>query len=191
MTDKNIAIAYHSGYGHTAKIAEAIAKGANEISGVRAELIKVDVITDAQWEALDNADAIVFGAPTYMGGVSAQFKTFADATAKRWFALKWKDKLAAGFTNSGSYSGDKLSSLQYLSILAMQHQMLWVGVGENAPQLKGTSQPSIDDVNRIGSWLGLMAQSNNESPEIQPPSGDIATAVLFGKRIAQTALRLK
>ena len=189
MTGNLIAVAYHSGYGHTTRVAEAIAAGINSVSGASAGLIKVDAITEAEWETLDKAKTIVFGAPTYMGGVSAQFKLFADATSKRWFTLKWKDKLAAGFTNSGSFSGDKLSSLQYLVTLAMQHCMIWIGQAESAPQRKGNNQPTGDEINRIGSWLGLMTQANNESPEIQPPAGDIETAKLFGKRIADITLK--
>jgi multimeric flavodoxin WrbA len=37
-------------------------------------------ITEADWAALDAADAIIFGSPTYMGMASWQFKKFADAT---------------------------------------------------------------------------------------------------------------
>ena len=184
MTEIKIAIAYHSGYGHTAKLAEAIAAGVGSVANITATLIKVDLIDDAGWDILDNSNAIIFGAPTYMGGVSAQFKTFADASSKKWFQGKWKDKIAAGFTNSGSYSGDKLSSLQYLVTLAMQQGMIWVGQGEMPINNKGIVPPTPDDINRIGSWLGLMAQSNNDSPDIQPPKGDIETAKIFGKRVA-------
>ena len=64
------------------------------------------------------ADAIVFGSPTYMGGVSWQFKKFADASSKPWYVQAWRNKLAAGFTNSATLNGDKFSSLQYLFTLS-------------------------------------------------------------------------
>ncbi len=186
---KSISIVYHSGYGHTAKVAEAVAAGA-KIDGVTVNLIKADGITDEQWATLDASHAIIMGAPTYMGGVSAQFKTFADASSKRWFTLAWKDKIAAGFTNSGSYSGDKLSSLQYLQVLAMQHGMIWVGQAEPAPVLSGTDIPTHDDINRVGSWVGLMTQANSKAPaDIAPPAGDLETARRFGKRVAEVAKR--
>ncbi|WP_030376767.1 flavodoxin family protein, partial [Streptomyces rimosus] len=70
-------------------------------------LVKVDEITEEQWDLLDAADAIVFGSPTYMGTASGAFHVFAEATSKRWATRAWQDKLAAGFTNSGSKSGDK------------------------------------------------------------------------------------
>jgi NAD(P)H dehydrogenase (quinone) len=183
MTEPNIVVVYHSGYGHTAKVAHAVAEGA------KANILKVDALTDSDWETLDKADAIIFGAPTYMGSLSAQFKTFMDASSKKWFEAKWQDKIAAGFTNSHSYSGDKLMSLQQLMIFSMQHGMIWVGQSEKGPQPKGTNVPAITDINRIGSFSGLMTQSNNESPEITPPQGDLETAKLFGKRVATATRR--
>lgn len=186
---KIVTVVYHSGYGHTAKVADSVASGA-KIDGVTVNLLKADALTDADWATLDASHAIIMGAPTYMGGVSAQFKTFADATSKRWFTLAWKDKIAAGFTNSGSYSGDKLASLQYLMILAMQHGMIWVGQAESGPSLSGTEVPSIEAVNRLGSNSGLMTQANHKAgPDIAPPAGDIETARLFGKRVAEVTKR--
>ncbi|KHK49826.1 NADPH-dependent FMN reductase, partial [Burkholderia sp. A9] len=63
----NIVIVYHSGYGHTQKLADAVHAGAQD-AGATARLIAVGELDDASWAALDAADAIVFGAPTYMGG---------------------------------------------------------------------------------------------------------------------------
>lgn len=181
---KNIAIVYHSGYGHTAKVALSVADGIKS-TGNHVDILQADKLSEADWTTLDKADAIIFGAPTYMGGPSAPFKTFADASSKRWMSLAWKDKIAAGFTNSGSYSGDKLATLQQFMTLAMQHGMIWVGLAEMPPQPQGTNVPGIDQVNRIGSFSGLMTQSNNESAEITPPSGDLKTAHLFGERVAK------
>ncbi len=185
-----VSVVYHSGYGHTAKVAEAVADGA-KIDGVTVNLLKADALSEADWATLDGSHAIIFGAPTYMGGVSAQFKTFIDATSKRWFTLAWKDKIAAGFTNSGSYSGDKLASLQSLMILAMQHGMIWVGQAEQGPQLSGTEVASIESINRLGSNSGLMTQSNQKAPaDIAPPAGDLETARRFGKRVAEVTKRM-
>ncbi len=59
-----VAVAFHSGYGHTAVMAEAVVRGATR-AGASVVSIAVDTITDEQWVRLDAADAIVFGAPTY------------------------------------------------------------------------------------------------------------------------------
>jgi NAD(P)H dehydrogenase (quinone) len=83
MSAIDVAVAYHSGYGHTAKVAEAVVHGVMQ-AGKSAVLIDVSNITEEQWLQLDGSKAIIFGAPTYMGGASAQFKQFADASSKRW-----------------------------------------------------------------------------------------------------------
>ena len=185
---KTVSILYHSGYGHTAKVANAIAEGA-KIDGVNVHIHAIDAegnLSEDVWNVLDKSDAIIMGTPTYMGGPSWQFKKFADASSKRWMGQVWKNKIAAGFTNSGSYSGDKLASLQQLWILAMQQGMIWVGQAEMGPSLSGTEVPSIDTINRLGSNSGLMTQSNHKSgPDIAPPKGDLDTAHAFGKRIAE------
>jgi len=182
-TPATVAIAYHSGYGHTAKQAEAVARGAASIPGVTVDTVNVADLNDALWDRLERADAIIFGAPTYMGGPSGVFKTFADASAKVWYEDRWHDKIAAGFTNSGHMHGDKLNTLVYFAILAAQHGMHWVNLG-----MKGgwdTSKGSSEDLNRIGAWLGAMAQSNKDEPaEIVPPSSDLQTAEALGRRVA-------
>lgn len=186
MNMVRIAIAYHSGYGHTERVAEAIAEGIKTQKDTALSIIRVDKITEADWEALNLADAIIFGAPTYMGGVSGPFKTFLDQTSKYWMQNKWKDKIAAGFTNSSSYSGDKLNALMQMVVTAAQHGMIWVGQGELPPSKSGKDNYATpSEINRLGSSLGLMAQSNNDTPLVTPPAGDLETARIFGKRIVQ------
>ncbi|WP_329585268.1 flavodoxin family protein [Kitasatospora sp. NBC_01250] len=188
MTSPVISIAVHSGYGHTAVIAEAVRAGAAE-AGATVHLIKVDAITEAEWELLDGSDAIVFGSPTYMGGASGAFHTFAEASAKRWFASAWRDKLAAGFTNSASKSGDKLATLQFLSIFAAQHGMSWVSLGLHPGWNSSTA--SENDLNRLGFFLGAAAQSNNDQGPEGVHKADIATAEHLGRRVAeQTRIQL-
>ncbi|ACB62743.1 MULTISPECIES: flavodoxin family protein [Burkholderia] len=182
----NIVIVYHSGYGHTQKLAEAVHAGAQD-AGATARLIAVGELDDAGWAALDAADAIVFGAPTYMGGPSAQFKQFADATSKPWFTQKWKDKIAAGFTNSATMNGDKFSTIQYFVTLAMQHGMVWVGTGMMPANSKAATR---NDINYVGGFTGLLAQSPADAtPDEGPLPGDLETAKAFGARVADAAAR--
>jgi len=185
-----VAIVYHSGYGHTTKAAEAVQAGALA-AGAEVDLIMIDKegnITDAQWASLAAAQAIVFGSPTYMGTVSWQFKKFADATSKPWYTQVWKDKIAAGFTNSASMNGDKLSTLHYLFTLSQQHSMIWVGTGMMPSNSKAAQR---NDINYLASFSGLMTQSPSDaSPEEGPLPGDLETAKLFGQRIATLAKKL-
>ena len=183
-----VAIAYHSGYGHTAAVARAVAEGAAE-AGAQVRLLNVEKLDEAAWEALDAADAIVFGTPTYMGGPSAPFKAFTDATSKVWSdGQRWRDKLAAGFTVSSSMSGDKLATLTYLATFAAQHGMQWISLGLMPGWNSSAGGPH--ELNRLGSYLGLMTQANSDqSAEIAPPESDLATAGHLGRRVAELTER--
>jgi NAD(P)H dehydrogenase (quinone) len=185
-----IAIVYFSGYGHTKKLAEAVEAGAAGVADASVSLLAVDAegnLPEAGWAELQAADAIIFGAPTYMGSVPWQFKKFIDATSKPWYTQQWKDKIAAGFTNSASMNGDKQVTLQYLFTLSQQHSMVWVGTGLMPSNSKAAQR---NDINYVASFSGLMAQSpSDSSPEEGPLPGDLETAKLFGARIANTAAR--
>ncbi|MEU0371761.1 flavodoxin family protein [Streptomyces sp. NPDC006283] len=182
-----VSIAYHSGYGHTAVLAEAVRAGAAD-TGATVHLIKVDAMGDAEWELLDGSDAIIFGSPTYMGTASGAFHQFAEETSKRWFTRAWHDKLAAGFTNSGSKSGDKLHTLQFFQTLASQHAMIWVPLGL-APGWNSTAG-SENDLNRLGFFSGAAAQTNSDEGPEGVHKADIATAEHLGRRVTETARAL-
>lgn len=187
MTQPVIAIIYHSGYGHTKVLAQAVAQGV-QAEGANAVLLSVSDLESFDWDQVARAQGVVFGSPTYMGGVSAPFKAFMDASSNIWAEQGWKDKLAAGFTNSASQSGDKLNTLIQLSVFAAQHGMNWISLG----LLPGnnSSQSSPEDLNRLGSFLGAMAQSNADQPaDLTPPEADRKTAAVLGQRIAQAASR--
>lgn len=172
-----IAVVYYSGYGHTKVIAEAFAQE------IQAELITVDQegnIQDADWGTLDSADAIVFGAPTYMGGVPWQFKKFADASSKRWFTGDWRDKIFGGFTNSASPNGDKQVTLISLQTLASQHGGIWVSLGLPPSNTKAATRA---DINSLGGSVGLLVQSPADASTAEIPSGDLDTAKAYAKRI--------
>ncbi|MFJ2841305.1 flavodoxin family protein [Streptomyces griseofuscus] len=184
MTAPVLSIAYHSGYGHTAVLAEAVRAGA-VAAGAEAHLIKVDEITEEQWAILDRSDAIIFGSPTYMGTASGAFHVFGEATSSRWAGQDWSDKLAAGFTNSGSKSGDKLHTLQFFQTLAAQHGMHWVNLG----LLPGwnSSTASENDLNRLGFFAGAAAQTDTDQGPEGVHKADIATAKHLGRRVTETA----
>ena len=180
----NTVVVYHSGYGHTKRMAEAVADGAGAV------LFAIDadgVLPEAGWSALDAADAIIFGAPTYMGGPSWQFKKFADETLRAWFELRWKDKVFGGFTNSASINGDKLNTIQYFLLLAGQHGGLWVSLAIKPANFKTSKR---DDLNRMGSYIAPMAQSDADASPEEMSSGDLETGRAYGERVAGIARRL-
>jgi NAD(P)H dehydrogenase (quinone) len=179
-----IVIVYHSGYGHTAKIAEAVAS----TSG--AALLAIDAegnLPDGGWEQLAAADMIVFGSPTYMGSVSWQFKKFADASSKPWFMKVWRNKLAAGFTNSATLNGDKFSTVTYMFTLSQQHGMFWVGSGMHPSNAKAHTR---DDLNNVGGYAGLITATPSDASTDEMVPGDIKTAKAFGERLVEATSRL-
>ncbi|HSW19507.1 MAG TPA: flavodoxin family protein [Ramlibacter sp.] len=178
-----IVVVFHSGYGHTQRLAQAVADGAD------ARLIAIDAdgnLPEGGWDELQAADAIVFGAPTYMGGPSWQFKRFADASSKQWYVLGWKDKMFAGFTNSASPMGDKLSTLNYFFTLAMQHGGVWVGTGMMPSNAKASTR---NDLNWLGVWSGAASVSPTDMSPADMHPGDLNMAFEFGKRVRQAAAR--
>lgn len=188
-----VAVIYHSTYGHTKLQAEAVVRGAKTVPLTSVELYTTEDAA-ARLDELDSADAIIFGCPTYMGNISAGMKAFLETAAKKWFTLAWKDKIAGAFTNSSSFSGDKLNTLVGLVINAMQHGMIFVGLGmmpsANRPnEMNRIEGPSTDAHNRVGSFMGPMSASFQVSPPEAPSKGDIETAEAYGRRVAEITAR--
>jgi len=191
----NVYTVYHSTYGHTKLQAEAVHKGAGEVEGVKAVLLTVEEAI-ARLDELDSADAIIFGSPTYMGNMSSDMKKFIEVAAKKWFTMSWKDKIAGAFTNSSSFSGDKLNTLVGLMINAMQHGMIYVGLGlvPGANEPEGAKTPagfSAEAINRLGSFAGPMSASFQVAPGGTPGKGDLETAKLYGRRVASIAKQFR
>ena len=103
-----------------------------------------------------------------------------ESSSAIWGTQGWKDKLAAGFTNAGGLSGDKVNCLIDLALFAAQHSMIWVSQGLFY---------DATGINRMGSWLGMQAQSENAPPSETPPQEDRRTAELFGGRIGDAVIR--
>jgi NAD(P)H dehydrogenase (quinone) len=191
----SVAIVYHSGFGHTQLQAQAVHKGAMSIEGVEAFLLTVEE-AGADLDRLDDADAIIFGSPTYMGSMSAEMKKFLETAAAKWFTHAWKDKVAGAFTNSSSFSGDKLNTLVGLMINAMQQGMIFVGLGmhpaaSDPDSMNHIQGPGPEVTNRIGSYIGPMAASFQVNPGDAPSIGDLATAEAYGVRVAAITQQLQ
>jgi NAD(P)H dehydrogenase (quinone) len=186
-TMATIIVVNHSITGTTAQLAQAVLEGVRSVKGCTGKLITIDGahIVEGRYkneellQVLDACDAVIFGCPTFMGGPSAQFKAFADASSDRWDTQRWEGKLCAGFTVGSNLNGDQLSTLQYLSIFGAQHGMLWVGI-----DIPGGYDPQ--GRNRLGAQLGLISQSTG----LVVPEVDLLTAKYFGARVSQKTLAL-
>ncbi|MGB7480566.1 MAG: flavodoxin family protein [Burkholderiaceae bacterium] len=168
-------------------MATHVFEGARSVPHVEVHLLKAEDLAKTPNE-LVKYDGYIFGSPTYLGGVSGQFKTFMDATGHLWRTQQLKGKLAAGFTVSSLPAGDKQSTLLSMFVFCMQHGMLWAG-NPFLPE-QHTGVPYEEAANRLGSWSGLMAQADHASPAASFVAGDIKTARMFGKSFAETLLRV-
>ncbi|MFF7472860.1 NAD(P)H-dependent oxidoreductase [Streptomyces sp. NPDC008092] len=191
-----VSVVHHSPHGHTRALAEHIARGVKTVPDVEVQLIEIlgEQVSQGRWsdeetmELLKRSDAILFGAPTYMGSLSAVFKAFLEGAFHPFLGQEWKDKLAGGFTHSAAQNGDKLFSLQQLAVFAAQMNMQWISVGDAAGN--NWTGGTVHDVNRLGSWLGVMGQTNvDEGPGAVGAHGDLVTAERYGARVAELTAR--
>jgi multimeric flavodoxin WrbA len=71
-----------------------------------------------------------------------------------------------------------------MALFAAQHGMIWVGMAGFGGWNSSTGSP--EDINRLGSWLGAMSQSNtDQGGELAPPPADLRTAAALGRRIVE------
>ena len=186
-----ILVLYHSGMGHTAKMAEAVHEGAASVQGCNSTIMAIEgkdikdgrYSNDSVFSAIDKADAVILGSPTYMGCVSANTKAFMEATSSKYADRSWSDKIAAGFSVSGGPSGDKLNTLQTMVVWAMQLGMIWVGLGITPFNDEG--------INRLSFYLGACGQAMQEPPDEKPNEEDLKTGRSLGERVATIASRMK
>jgi NAD(P)H dehydrogenase (quinone) len=174
----SISIVYDSGTGHTKKQAQAIAEGVQSVPRAEARLIAV-------------ADG-----PIDWGGAGCQRRHHLRLANLQRHHQRTLQAVHGGVDPNrldaadlaqqdrrrphqlGVHAGDKLNSLVTLALFAAQHGMVWVGL-DLFPG-KGN-----DEMNRVGGWLGAMAFSKDESPELSPIKSDLDAAQHLGKRVAE------
>ncbi len=180
-----VAIPFYSGAGHTRKLASFIKQGVEADESLSAKIIDVETITDAEWEYIHESHGIIFGTPTYMGSIAAQYKLFLEKTSSElWLKLKWSDKIAGGFTVGSAPSGDKLNTLTSLALFAAEHGMIWAGFNH----IGSLHTKDGKGINNDGSWLGLMATSDPDKCKLIHDR-DERSAKLFGKRMGKIVKR--
>ena len=182
-----VGIVFYSAAGTTLQLANAVAEGCalSESEPIMCQINNEDIhhgrfTRQSLINELSGCEAIIFGSPTYMGSVTAQFKAFADATSELWTEQRWRDKFAAGFTIGTNLSGDQLNTLQYFHILASQHGMIWVGLDVPGGYDAGGR-------NRLGAQSGLVAQTSTRYVE----KADLITARYLGARVGRLVRRVE
>ncbi|MBN4667584.1 flavodoxin family protein [Pandoraea nosoerga] len=188
----NIAIVYYSQGGATAMIAHSVAQGVND-AGAHAQLISIEPhqLIDGQWHdeatlaRLANADAIIFGAPAFQGGIAAPFKAFADATLGMWRAGHWRNKVAGGFAFSCRSGDDKRDTLEYFAALASVHGMVWADADEHeaVPRKSASSRHPSD-------FPAVVGQGADGDAAYALDPADVIAGKQYGRNVAALVARL-
>ncbi len=164
-----VLVTYHSAFGNTEKMAQAVAEGAKAVSGTSVVLKRVgEVIGDD----LLSSDAVIVGSPVYVGNMSGQVKRFFDNWGLK-FGLgtgtgKMRNKVGAAFATGASVSNGKEVTILTILGAMLIHQMIVIsgGGGFGASATTGPDSPGID-------------------------AKEVAEARDLGKRVAEVAALVK
>jgi len=197
-------VLFYSTYGHVYRLAQAIADGAREVSGVDVTVKRVpetlppDVIktmgaADAQKafvsvpvatvNDLADAGAIIFGTPTRFGNMAGQMRQFLDATGDLWAKGKLVGKVGSVFTSSATQHGGQESTILSFHTTLLHHGMIIVGLPYTF-----AGQMRIDEVTG-GSPYGASTIAGGKG-ERMPSENEIAAARFQGRHVAQIAKKL-
>ena len=196
-----VLVLYYSSYGHIEQMADAVAEGARaggadvEIRRV-AETAPPEVVEAAHFktdtkhpviespDALADYDAIIVGVPTRFGRMPSQMTAFWDTTGGLWFQGKLVGKVGGAFTATASQHGGQETTLFSIITNLLHHGMTIVGLDYGFQGQMGT-----DEV-KGGSPYGATTITGADGGR-QPSEAELDGARYQGKRIAETAAKLK
>ncbi len=159
-----VLVAYHSVSGHTEKMAEAVAQGANGVPGTEVRLKRVGQVTA---EDLFSSDALIVGSPVYWTNMAGEVKTFFDNWQLKFGVFpefKMRNKVGAAFTTGGQISGGKEVTMLTILAAMLGNQMIVVSGG---------------------GALGASATTEGDSPGIDEK--ELEAARMLGQRVAEVA----
>lgn len=197
ITDKEILVLYYSQHGAVRQMAQLIARGVEQVPGVRARVRTVPKVSTnceatepaipdsgapyVELSDLEECIAIAVGSPTRFGNMAAAMKYFWDGTSALWMKHALVGKPAAVFTSSGTMHGGQESTLLTMMIPLLHHGMVMVGLPYSEPELTSTQQG--------GTPYGASHVAGIASD--QPVSeAEKKLCIALGKRLAQTAVKL-
>ena len=166
-------VVYHSQFGHTKKLAYAIAEGASEVDGTTVQVVPV---RDASHEDLLEADVIFWGSPNHFGNMSVPMKRFVDGTVALFDEGKLAGKVGSVFSCSEALHGDQEYALWSLLIPMLQHGMVVVGLDPR--------EPAND---KFGYHFGVGASSLGREAAEKPDTEELAVARAMGRCAASVA----
>jgi NAD(P)H dehydrogenase (quinone) len=192
-----ILVLYYSRSGHTAQMARLIARGVEEIPGMRARLRQVPPVAPVTEVAqppepeegapyvtrqdLHECCGLALGSPTRFGNMAAPLKYFLDSTGAEWASGALVGKPAAVFTATSTMHGGQESTLLSMALPLLHHGMLLLGLPYTEPALSSTQSG--------GTPYGASHVSGTKGDNgISEHERELARAL--GKRLADTARKL-
>lgn len=198
MVEPYVLVLYYSRHGSVATMAEYVARGVEQVSGISARLRTVPAVsttTEAveddipqdgplycSLEDLSQCSGLVLGSPTRFGNMAAPLKYFIDGTSDLWMSGALIDKPAGVFTSTSSMHGGQESTLLSMVLPLIHHGMVWAGVPYGEAGLMQTQSGGTPY--GPSHWAGV---SNDRA--LDETEAGLATAL--GRRVARLALALK
>jgi NAD(P)H dehydrogenase (quinone) len=201
----NVQIVFYSMYGHTCKMAEAVAEGAREVEDVEVNLYQVPELVPeevleragakaaraafahipvAKPEQLAEADAIIFGTPTRFGNMCAQMRNFLDQTGPLWMKGALIGKVGSVFTSTATQHGGQETTITSFHSTLLHHGMIIVGVPYSEQRLVNMSEITG------GTPYGASTLAGGDGSR-QPSENELAIARFQGRHVARIARQLK
>ena len=194
---QDILVLYYSRSGHTAQLARLIARGVEEVPGMRARLRQVPPVAPVTELAqppepeegapyvtrqdLAECAGLALGSPTRFGNMAAPLKYFLDSTGAEWASGVLAGKPAAVFTATSTMHGGQESTLLTMALPLLHHGMLLVGLPYTEPALTATQSGGTPyGASHVAGAKGDNAISEHER--------ELARAL--GRRLADVARRL-
>jgi len=194
----DILIVYYSRYGSVAQMAQHVARGVEEVSGMQARIRTVPAVSTVCEAAEDTIPAsgppyatlddlrecagLALGSPTRFGNMAAPLKYFIDSTSELWLSGALIGKPAAVFTSTASLHGGQETTLLSMMLPLLHQGMLVMGIPYSEPDLTSTASG--------GTPYGASHQAGPDS-KLPLTEEEKRLCRALGKRLAETASKLQ
>ena len=200
----DILIVFYSMYGHTYKMAEAVAEGAREVEGAEVELMRVEEtipeetlketgakeaqkgfehVPVAEIENLKGRDAIIFGSPTRYGNMTGQMRNFLDQTGELWQNGDLIGVVGSVFTSTATQHGGQESTILSFHTTLLHQGMVIVGLPYSFE-----GQFKMDEITG-GSPYGASTIAGPKG-ERTPTENELEGARFQGKHVAEVTKKM-
>jgi len=193
----DVLILYYSRNGSTAQLARRIARGVEEVAGMRARLRSVPpvaaIVENAQPpvpedgapyvsdDDLRECCALILGSPTRFGNMAAPLKHFIDSLGAQWASGTLVGKPAGVFASTSTRHGGQEGTLLSMILPLLHHGMLIAGIPYTEAALNRTTSGGTPyGASHVSGVNGDRPISDDEH----------ALARSLGRRIAGIAARL-